>query len=66
MKPLIEITISPNGQTQVATRGFQGSSCEAASRFLEEALGKRMSSERTAEFYLHASTDMRISQQTDG
>lgn len=47
----IEITISPTGQTVVQTKGFTGSSCQAASRFLEQALGTPQSVERTAEFY---------------
>jgi hypothetical protein len=47
----IEILVSPTGQVTVATNGFSGSSCQGASRFLEQALG-RLSGERlTAAFY---------------
>ena len=35
----IEIIVSSTGQTQVETKGFAGSECRDASRFLEEALG---------------------------
>jgi hypothetical protein len=51
MKQTIEIIVSPTGQTTVQTKGFSGSSCQEASRFLELALGARQSEERTAEFY---------------
>ena len=37
----IEITIQPNGETKVETKGFAGPECKEASRFLEEALGER-------------------------
>jgi hypothetical protein len=47
----IEITISPTGQATVQTKGFSGASCQSASRFLEQALGKRTADERTPEFY---------------
>ena len=51
----IEILVSPSGQTTVQTKGFSGASCQEASRFLETALGSRLSEERTAEFYQGAS-----------
>lgn len=47
----IEILISPTGQTTVQTKGFTGSACQEASRFLEQALGSRTSEVRTAEFH---------------
>ena len=47
----IEITVSATGQTSIQTKGFSGSSCQAASRFLEQALGTPQSAQRTAEFY---------------
>ena len=46
----IEITVSPTGQTSVQTKGFVGGECRDASRFLEEALGQRVSESLTAEF----------------
>ena len=33
----IEITIAPNGQSRVETKGFIGSECRQASRFIEQA-----------------------------
>jgi hypothetical protein len=53
----IEITVSPDGQTKVETKGFAGSSCREASRFIEEALGTRTAEQLTAEFHCVPSTD---------
>ena len=45
----IEIIISPTGQTRLETKGFTGKNCHAASKFLEQALGERLSATSTAE-----------------
>jgi hypothetical protein len=47
----IEITVDPKGGTTVETRGFAGSECREASRFVEQALGSRATERLTAEFY---------------
>lgn len=47
----IEITISPRGETKVETRGFTGSACKEARRFIEQALGQRTAETLTPEFY---------------
>lgn len=47
----IEITVAPDGQTKVETKGFAGDSCRDASRFIEQALGKAANEQLTAEFY---------------
>jgi hypothetical protein len=47
----IEITIDPQGQTKLQTKGFAGPQCQEASRFLEQALGQKQSEQLTAEFY---------------
>ncbi len=47
----IEITVSPRGETQVETRGFTGSECREASRFVEQALGRKTAETLTAEFH---------------
>ena len=49
---LIEIVISPAGETQLQTQGFQGSQCKAASAALEQALGLVTQNQRTTEYYL--------------
>jgi hypothetical protein len=48
---IIEITVSSTGQTTVQTKGFAGSSCRDASKFIEQALGQRTSEQLTAEFH---------------
>jgi hypothetical protein len=48
----IEIIISPRGQSRVETKGFAGSKCRDASRFLETAIGRTTSERLTAEFHV--------------
>ena len=47
----IEIIVSAKGETTVTTKGFTGSSCRDASRFIEQALGQRTNERLTAEFH---------------
>ena len=47
----IEIVVDAKGNSQVQTKGFRGRSCLKASRFIEEALGKQTSQQKTPEFY---------------
>jgi hypothetical protein len=54
MTRIIEITVAPDGQTRVETRGFSGAVCREASRFLESALGKRTEERLTAEYHQQA------------
>ena len=51
MSRIIEIIVQPNGQTRIETKGFAGSTCRDASRFVEEALGKQTGEQLTGEFY---------------
>ena len=59
---LIEITVSSTGQTNVQTKGFVGGECRDASRFMEEALGQRVSETLTAEFHQAALQQQGIQQ----
>ena len=61
---IIEIVVSPTGQTQVETKGFTGSECREASRFVEEALGKCTGEKLTGEFYAETSADQHNQQRT--
>lgn len=61
--PTIEITVKPDGQTVVETKGFTGASCRDASRFIEQAMGKRESEQLTAEYYQEASQQIENRQQ---
>jgi Protein of unknown function (DUF2997) len=47
----IEITVDNKGECTVQTKGFAGSSCREASRFVEKALGVVVSDTATAEMY---------------
>ena len=51
MTKTIEIIVTPKGETTITTKGFVGSECREASKFLEEALGQRSSEQLTPEFY---------------
>jgi hypothetical protein len=58
----IEIIVSPKGETTVQTKGFAGSSCREASKFIEQALGQRTGERLTAEFHQQA-VQQQVSQQ---
>jgi hypothetical protein len=64
MKTIIRITVNAKGETKVETKGFSGSQCREASRFLEQALGQPVHEQLTVEFYQGQSTgqEMRQSQ----
>lgn len=51
MSKIIEIIVSPTGETKIETKGFTGSECRQASAFIEKALGSRISERQTAEFH---------------
>ena len=53
---IIEVIVSPTGETKVETKGFTGAGCRDASRFLEAALGLRASEQLTAEYHAQQST----------
>ena len=48
---IIEIIVSPTGQTEVQTKGFAGSECRQASEFVEKAIGQKTGEQLTGEFY---------------
>lgn len=58
----IEIIVSPKGETRVETKGFAGGECREASRFVEEALGKREQERMTPESYQQQLTEERTQQ----
>lgn len=60
---IITIIIVPDGQSVVETNGFSGASCRDASRFLEQALGKRQTETLKAEFYTTVNNEL---EQTEG
>jgi hypothetical protein len=48
---IIEIVVSPRGETRLETKGFAGAECREASRGLELALGIRQAERLTADFH---------------
>ena len=37
---IIEIIVSPKGETTIQTKGYAGGTCREASKFIEQALGQ--------------------------
>jgi hypothetical protein len=58
----ITIIVSPTGETSLETKGFAGAECLEASRFVEEALGKRQSEQLTGEFHASQSVQQNARQ----
>jgi hypothetical protein len=51
MSKIIEVIVTPEGQSTVQTKGFIGGECREASQFIEQALGQRTGETLTAEFH---------------
>ncbi len=51
MSRVIEVVVSPTGETTVQTKGYAGGDCLQASNFLEQSLGVVAAERRTDEFY---------------
>ena len=62
MARIVELTVSPRGETTVQTKGYSGGDCLAASRFLEQALGVPVRDQKTAEFYQAQATGQTLPQ----
>jgi len=48
---IIEVTVSPTGETTVPAKGYAGADCLQASKFLEQSLGLTVNETKTTEFY---------------
>lgn len=55
MSRMIEVLISPTGETKIETRGFAGPACQQATKALEATLGLKTSESLTAEYHQPAS-----------
>ena len=64
MSKVIEIVVSPKGESTVQTRGFVGGECREASRFVKQALGQRTAETLTAEFYQGQRAGQHLDQST--
>ena len=60
---IIEIIVSPRGETRVETKGFSGANCRDASSALEAALGQRTFEQLTSEFFQSAETTNQVRQE---
>lgn len=50
MPRIIEVIVSPQGEVTMQTKGYAGSECLQASRFLEQALGVVTNDQETTEY----------------
>jgi len=62
MARIIEVVISPTGETTVQTKGYAGSDCLQASKFLEQALGVTTTERKTAEYHQSESVEQKVQQ----
>lgn len=60
----IEITVTPDGQSKVETKGFSGTQCQQASRFIEQALGTPVKERLKPEFYVQAENTQQLREQS--
>jgi hypothetical protein len=51
MPRIIEVVVSPQGETTIQTKGYAGGACLQASKFLEQALGVAVTDQQTTEFF---------------
>ena len=65
MSRRIHVRVSQNGETTVEADGFQGKGCEAATKAIEEALGKRSSRKLKPE-HRHGGVSTQQQQQLGG
>jgi hypothetical protein len=63
MSRIIEVTVSPKGETSVQTKGYAGADCLQASKFLEQALGVVAKDIKTGEFFQSAQSEQHVEQQ---
>lgn len=51
MSKIVQVVVSPTGGTKIETTGFEGASCQDATRELERALGATTDEQLTNEYY---------------
>ena len=62
MERIIEIIVSPKGETTLQTKGYAGADCLQASKFLEQALGISTADRKTSDFFQTTPTEQHIQQ----
>ena len=63
MARIIEVTVSPTGETTVQTKGYAGGDCLQASKFLEQALGVATSDRKSSKYFNTHNTQQIVQQQ---
>jgi Protein of unknown function (DUF2997) len=62
MTRVIEVNVSPAGETTVQTKGYGGADCLQASKFIEQALGMTTTDQKTAEYYQATTATQQVEQ----
>jgi hypothetical protein len=62
MAKIIEVVVSPKGETIVETKGYTGSDCQLASKWLEQGLGVVADDRLTAQYYQTETSQQQIQQ----
>ena len=62
MLRIIEMTVTPKGETSIQTKGYAGSDCLQGSKWLEQALGISVADKKTPEFYQQTQSEQHITQ----
>ena len=65
-KRRIHVRVSPTGDITVEADGFQGNGCEAATKAIEEALGKRREHTRKPDYWRQSQGHQNQNQQHIG
>ena len=60
--PIIEIIVSPQGETTVQTKGFTGADCLQASKWIEQALGIATTDNKSPEFFASSEQVQQVQQ----
>jgi hypothetical protein len=55
--PVVDRFTKPDGKSRVETKGFVGSECREASRFVEQALGNHVNELLKPEFHQQVTSD---------
>ncbi len=62
MPRIIEVIVSPQGETTMQTKGYAGSDCLQASKFLEQALRVVTDDRKTIEIWKSETTNLTTQQ----
>ena len=62
MPRIIEVIVSPKGETTVQTKGYSGNECLQAGKWLVQALGIVIEDRKTAEFFETVPTEQHLQQ----